>query len=451
MYRVFRPRALAPNSQNIAAGAFDHAAITAVIMPAGLTDIETGAFYACTSLQSAALNEGLRRIANLGFYGCTALPCIVIPNSVTNIIGAFDSCSGLTNATLGTNLVDIAGAFRLCDHLESITVPEKVVDLGDLTFAGCERLSHAELPLGLVRIGNAAFSQCAMTNLALPDGLQTIERYAFEFCTLLQISTVPNTVTNIAQFAFRECHSIHHMAVPDSVLRLGEGAFNHCVNLTDATIGKGLNTIDLTPFSACGALNDITVDSQNAAFSSLEGVLFDKARSQLICYPDGKTGTYRVPAGVRDIAYWAFDGSKLSSVFLPHSVTNLDTGAFNGCSSLTSIWFEGDAPTVSPYALSGASHATVFYFPQAGGWTSALDNRPTLLWNARLGSPSLSGATMIFSLCGSSNLTVVLESQDGLAGNWTAIQTNTLYNGLDWFVDPGWTNTSKRFYRLRAP
>ncbi len=437
--------------KSIGPGAFDHAGITGLSLPASVTDIATGAFYACTGLRSITLNEGLRRIANQGFYGCTALPTVAIPNSVTNISGAFDSCAGLTNATLGTNLVEIGGAFRLCHQLQSITVPEKVTDLGDLTFAGCKRLSRVELPAGLVRIGGAAFSQCALTNLALPNGLQTIDSYAFEFCTALQISTVPGTVTNLGQFAFRECYSLGHMDVPDSVLKLGESVFNHCINLAGVTIGKGLNTVDLTPFSGCGALTDITVDPQNATFSSLDGVLFDKNQDQLICYPIGKTGTYRLPAGVRDIAYWAFNGAKLNSVTLPNTVTNLGTGAFNGCGNLTSIWFEGNAPTVAYYALAGASQAKVFYFPQTSGWMEVLDGRPTQLWNARLGTPSLSGGNLSFSLSGSTNLTVILESQDGLGGNWTTRQTNTLSNGVDWFSDPGWTNRGQRFYRLRAP
>ena len=436
--------------KRIGPGAFDHAAITGVSLPASVTDVETGAFYACTALRSVTLNEGLQRIANLGFYGCTALTRIAIPDSVTNIYGAFDSCAGLTNAILGTNLVEIGGAFRLCERLQSITVPEKVTDLGDSTFGGCKQLSQVVLPLGLARIGSGTFSQCAMTNLALPNGLRTIERYAFEFCTRLEISTVPSTVTNIGQFAFRECYSIGHLEVPDSVLRLGESVFNHCINLTSVAIGKGLNTIDLTPFDACGSLTDISVDPQNANFSSLDGVLFDKNKTQLVCFPCGRTEAYRVPTGVRDIAYWAFAGCKLDSVTLPDTVTNICTGAFNS-SSLTSIWFEGNGPTVGYYALSGAIKATVFYFPQTSGWTTTLDSRPTLLWNARLGTPSLSGANLSCSISGSSNLTVIVESQDGLGGNWTARQTNTLYNGVDWFNDSTWTKSVERFYRLRAP
>jgi hypothetical protein len=437
--------------KNIGAGAFDHAAITGVTLPAGVTNIETGAFYACTALRSVTLNEGLRRIAPNGFYGCGALPTVLIPDSVTNIAGAFDSCTGLTNAILGTNVVEMGGAFRLCDHLESVTVPEKVTDLGDLTFAGCARLSSVQLPAGLVRIGGAAFSQCAFTTLALPTGLQVIDRYAFEYCIFLQISAVPNTVTNIAQFAFRECYSIGHMDLPDSVLRLGEGAFNHCVNLRNVTIGKGLHTTDLTPFSRCSALNDITVDPENATFSSLDGVLFDKARTQLVGYPGGRTGAYRVPSGVQSIADWAFNGSQVSRVTLPNTVNNIGTGAFNMCNDLTSIWFEGDAPGLSYQAMAGASKARAFYFPQTSGWTSALGDMPTQLWNAQLGTPGLSGGNLSFSLNGSSNLTVIVESQDGLGGDWSVRQTNTLYNGIDWFSDPSWTNSSMRLYRLRAP
>jgi hypothetical protein len=437
--------------KNIGAGAFDHAAITGVTVPSSVTNIATGAFYSCTTLRDLTFNEGLRQIENLGFYGCTALTTLVLPQSATNIFGAFQFCGGMTNVSLGTNLVEMGGAFEWCDHLPSIQVPEKVTDLGDLTFAGCTRLSQAGLPTGLVRIGRGAFSQCAITNIALPNGLKTIEPYAFEFCAQLQISTVPNTVTNIDQFAFRECYSIGHMDIPASVLRLGESVFNHCINLGSVNIGKGLNTVVLTPFSSCGALTDITVDPQNATFSSLDGVMFDKNRTQLVCCPNGKIGTYRVPTGVQSINYWAFNGTSLSKVILPNTVTSIATGAFNACNNLVSIWFEGNAPTVAYYGLAGATKATIFYFPQTSGWTDNLDGRPIQLWNAWVGAPTLAGSSMRLALNGSTNLTVILESQDGLEGAWTARQTNTLYNGVEWFIDPNWTNSAKRFYRLRAP
>lgn len=437
--------------ENIGPGAFDHTAITGVTVPGSVTNIAAGAFYSCAALHDLTFNEGLRQIENLGFYGCTALTALVLPQSVTNIFGAFQFCSGVTNVTLGTNLVEMGGAFEWCDHLPSIQVPEKVTDLGDLTFAGCQRLKQAALPLGLVRIGRGAFSQCAITNIALPNGLITIDPYAFEFCTQLQISTVPNTVTNIDQFAFRECYSIAHMDIPNSVLRLGESVFNHCINLGSVSIGKGLNMVVLTPFNSCGALTDISVDPQNATFSSLDGVFFDKNRTQLVCCPNGKTGTYRAPDGVQSINYWAFNGTSLSKVILPNSVTNIATGAFNACNYLTSIWFEGNAPTVAYYALAGATKATVFYFPQTTGWTDNLDGRSALQWNVSIGTPTLAGGSLRLALNGSTNLTVILESQDGIGGAWTVRQTNTLYNGVEWFTDSYWTNSTKRFYRLRAP
>ncbi len=56
-------------------------------------------------------------------------------------------------------------------------------------------------------------------------------------------------------------------------------------------------------------LEEITVDAQNAYFTSLDGVLFTKSLYTLIQYPSAKAGSvYTAPAETRELAYGAFYG-----------------------------------------------------------------------------------------------------------------------------------------------
>ena len=71
----------------------------------------------------------------------------------------------------------------------------------------------------------------------------------------------------------------------------------------------------------------------------MDGVLFNKDKTELIKYPSGKTETeYIVPDSVKSIENSAFEGcSNLTSIEIPKSVTSIGTFAFIACSNLTSI------------------------------------------------------------------------------------------------------------------
>jgi hypothetical protein len=83
-------------------------------------------------------------------------------------------------------------------------------------------------------------------------------------------------------------------------------------------------------FSNCYSLTGITVDERNPAYASVDGVLFNKAKTTLIQYPGGKQGeSYTIPAGVTTIESYAFlNNHFITSITIPASVTEVEFGAF---------------------------------------------------------------------------------------------------------------------------
>jgi len=80
------------------------------------------------------------------------------------------------------------------------------------------------------------------------------------------------------------------------------------------------------------------VDSHNATYSSLNGVLYDKLQTTLIEYPGQKSGSFTIPSSVTSIGTYAFsDCLFLTSVTIPASVTSIGDYAFLYCFGLTSI------------------------------------------------------------------------------------------------------------------
>lgn len=91
-------------------------------------------------------------------------------------------------------------------------------------------------------------------------------------------------------------------------------------------------------FSFSQIMKSVTVAEDNPAFSSLDGVLFNKDKTVLEYYPVAREAeAYVVPEGVQSIAGYAFEDSQLVSVKLPRTLKSIGNYAFSHCTELTEI------------------------------------------------------------------------------------------------------------------
>src|SRR6185369_10329850 len=118
---------------------------------------------------------------------------------------------------------------------------------------------------------------------------------AFYFCTSLTSVTIPDSVTSIGNLAFYLCTSLPRVTIPNSVTSIGNYTFLYCTSLTSVTIGSSVTSIGVQAFYSCTSLTNISVDAANSVYSSLDGILFDKAQTTLIEFPRGRGGSYAIP------------------------------------------------------------------------------------------------------------------------------------------------------------
>lgn len=203
--------------------------------------------------------------------------------------------------------------------------------------------------------GNAFTGNSALVSISLPATLTSIDDgyydsvfggyYApFSDCTALESIVMPDSVTHIGRYAFYKCTALADVTLNEGLVFLGESAFDGCAALEELALPETLTTISQNALANTGitqlyfpaavssallgtmpCLEAIEVDPESMAYLSHEGVLFEKARFQLICYPPAKADTaYVFPDGSKRIDFSAFFGVRaLKEITLPASVERI--------------------------------------------------------------------------------------------------------------------------------
>ena len=262
---------------------------------------------------------------------------------------------------------------------ESIVIPseidgKKVTVIGSSAFYGFKSLKNIEIPDGITSIENYAFCQCwSITSLSVPESVTSIGTGAFRFCgdlkeiklpsnlTVLSDSLfgadvnleyitfgdaektdtviIPETVQKMGNYVFMNCEKIKNIKLPSNLKSIGKTCFQGCISLTGLFIPQSVESIGGGIFGDCDALQSVEIEDENNNFIFKDGILYDVKNGILVSAVNSLIPEkVIVDECTKTIDYSAFaDCNNLYEIEIPQGVVNIGEKAFARLDHLKNI------------------------------------------------------------------------------------------------------------------
>ena len=310
------------------------------------------------------------------FSWCENLTSVTIPATVTSIEGwAFDGCSSLSSVTYtgteqmwndiskqdGNSYLENASLTCTGEFTEVPEIPTETVELAASEAADTiYNLSGRNLVIvtgecsseTVSYIGNALrenYNAQIFLDLSNVNGLTSIPQEAFAYNNSLVEITLPDSVTEFGWGAFNQCRSLKIVHSLGSVSELQNNTFGWCENLQSLTIPATVTYMN-APFVGCSKLTDIVIEEGNANFIAENGVIYSTDRSTIVAYPSA-SGDFTIDSSVSRIGATAFAGSRITSLIIPETVTEIEWNAFDNCDSLETVEIRANISTIPDWCF----------------------------------------------------------------------------------------------------
>lgn len=344
--------------------------------------IGVNAFQDCISLESVNLkSEYITKIGSGAFRNCATSEGvepleITLGKNITSISANYDELyNNIENSTSDNSVKNFFEVFER-SKIKSFNVVD-----------GNEHYTAIDGVLYL-RTGTMSEGKEKIWLIAYPKNKEAIvdaqgQDIAFKIPVLDDM-----VVTRIAKSSFSSVENLRYLHVNNGVVTVDNEAFTNAM-IYSITFGDSVQHIGTTPvgtqeiFNGCSNLSSIYVDINNATYSDLNGVLYNKEQTELIKYPQAMSGyEFTAPSSVKEIVGNAFSGNNLiRRVTFASQIDDVGDKAFYGCSNLSIVYFKvGEAPFNSKTEVrrSGAFETNnprtiVCYGEDTASWTNIND------------------------------------------------------------------------------
>ena len=277
---------------------------------------------------------------------------VTIEQGVTSIAeGSFSSLTNLTKATLADSVTSIGRAgFAGCSSLAEINLPDTITEIGEYSFTATA-LKNVTLPSSLHTVSSNLFSGCrSLESVYIPDGVTEMEGSIFAGSSLKTVR-LPDDLRYIPEDMFSNS-DLESIELPSSLCEIRANAFYSC-HLTEITLPEGVEAIGSSAFASCSRLKSVI----------LPGTLTN-IREEAFSFTTNLE-KITIPGCVQRIEGMAFFESGIKSLFFDEGSEIdlfINSGAFGNCNLLKTIEFSSTIKEVHRDAFLGSSNVDSFIF-----------------------------------------------------------------------------------------
>lgn len=220
-------------------GTSEHVLIPSAIDGLPVTALADKAFYE-KHVTTVVVPDSVTEIGDLCFSGDNYLVSLKLPDGLAELpYGALESCFRLIDFDLPQGLKKIsASALQFNQYLTHLDLPGGLREIEQLNFIGLFGLESLTLTdeneafvldetNGLLMTADGTrllrcFSDIVpQTEITLPDGVKTIDPFAFHYDYDVRKIILPEGVETIGAMAFAMCPNLTEIVVPASVVDIG--------------------------------------------------------------------------------------------------------------------------------------------------------------------------------------------------------------------------------------
>ena len=174
-----------------------------------VTDIANKAFYKCTGITEIKIPETVRRIGSQIFMGCNSLNTVYYDSSYAPPEGeTFMKNDSIKKIVFGENLTTIPDYICYnCENLEEIILSTNTKYIGNYAFYYCRSVEKIDLPEGLINTGWYAFYEMNITEIIIPNSVESIYN-SFRGCSKLEKIVMPVSIISVPNQTFYLCYAI---------------------------------------------------------------------------------------------------------------------------------------------------------------------------------------------------------------------------------------------------
>jgi hypothetical protein len=147
-----------------------------------------------------------------------------------------------------------------------------------------------------------------------------------------------------------ENYSVTEVVLGDGCIGIEGAGFKGLEKLEKVSIGKNVASGLSSSYFYTNALKTITIDEDNAYYTVLQGVVYNKALTSICLVPKRLTGSITIPNTVTGLGT-EFAGSDITSINVGNGIESIGFEAFKSCKKLKQVSFGSSVRFIAVNAL----------------------------------------------------------------------------------------------------